>query len=253
LGVGPFTGKELDSETSLQYFGARYYMAALGRWGQVDPLADQYAGYSPYSYVLGNPNSFVDPDGRAVACPMCIGFGIGFMGSAAAQYLTTGGVHWGEATVAGLATAMLPMLGPNAAVLSTGQKAGAASVAASVAVVEGVTTRSIRGTGTDRLDVGLDIATSFIPGPVEDATRVAIRNTNRATRDITREIAETAPERTGRVRRRTRARESIVDRMVDSPVGQAVIEIKSRIVGAWTSLLGRSIEGSIDTPLPTVQ
>jgi RHS repeat-associated protein len=63
----PFTGKELDSETSLQYFGARYYMAALGRWGQVDPLADQYAGHSPYNYVLGNPNSLIDPDGMQVA------------------------------------------------------------------------------------------------------------------------------------------------------------------------------------------
>jgi RHS repeat-associated protein len=70
LGVGPFTGKELDSETNLQYFGARYYMAALGRWGAVDPLADQYAGHSPYNYVLGNPLSFIDPDGRQVAgCP----------------------------------------------------------------------------------------------------------------------------------------------------------------------------------------
>jgi RHS repeat-associated protein len=75
---GYFTGKELDSETNLQYFGARYYMAALGRWGSVDPLADRYAGYSPYNYVLGNPNSLIDPDGRApvaacaVAPTLCV-------------------------------------------------------------------------------------------------------------------------------------------------------------------------------------
>jgi hypothetical protein len=42
-------------------------MAALGRWGAVDPLADRYAGYSPYNYVLGNPNSLIDPDGMQVA------------------------------------------------------------------------------------------------------------------------------------------------------------------------------------------
>jgi hypothetical protein len=42
-------------------------MAALGRWGAVDPLADRYAGHSPYSYVLGNPNSLIDPDGMQVA------------------------------------------------------------------------------------------------------------------------------------------------------------------------------------------
>jgi murein DD-endopeptidase MepM/ murein hydrolase activator NlpD len=42
-------------------------MAALGRWGSVDPLADRYAGQSRYNYVLGNPNSFIDPDGMQVA------------------------------------------------------------------------------------------------------------------------------------------------------------------------------------------
>jgi uncharacterized protein RhaS with RHS repeats len=72
-------------------------MAALGRWGAVDPLADQYAGHSPYNYVLGNPNSFVDPDGRAAlpalvaACPLCVRAGVGFVGGmvgeAAAQFI----------------------------------------------------------------------------------------------------------------------------------------------------------------------
>ena len=34
-----FTGKELDSETGLTYFGARYYLTALGRWGAPDAAA----------------------------------------------------------------------------------------------------------------------------------------------------------------------------------------------------------------------
>jgi hypothetical protein len=62
-------------------------MAALGRWGQVDPLADQYAGHSPYNYVLGNPNSFVDPDGRAVtraANACCLDLRVGIEGATAA-------------------------------------------------------------------------------------------------------------------------------------------------------------------------
>ncbi|MDT8341749.1 MAG: RHS repeat-associated core domain-containing protein, partial [Longimicrobiales bacterium] len=49
----------------MSYFGARYYMAAVGRWGAVDPLADQFPGWSGYNYVLGNPTGLVDPDGRA--------------------------------------------------------------------------------------------------------------------------------------------------------------------------------------------
>jgi len=46
-------------------YGARLYSSDLGRFMIVDPLADQFAGYSPYNYVLNNPIRLVDPDGRA--------------------------------------------------------------------------------------------------------------------------------------------------------------------------------------------
>jgi RHS repeat-associated protein len=61
-----YNGKELDEATGLYDYGARYYDPAIARWGQIDPLADQYAPYSPYNYVLGNPISLVDPDGMRV-------------------------------------------------------------------------------------------------------------------------------------------------------------------------------------------
>ena len=59
-----FTGKEQDVETGLDYFGARYYMPALGRWTGVDPLAERHPEWTPYNYVLDDPLSLFDPDGR---------------------------------------------------------------------------------------------------------------------------------------------------------------------------------------------
>jgi RHS repeat-associated protein len=66
-----FTGKELDPETALHYFGARYYRNLWGRFTSVDPVMDADEAvidpqrWNRYSYVTNRPTQFVDPDGRA--------------------------------------------------------------------------------------------------------------------------------------------------------------------------------------------
>jgi RHS repeat-associated protein len=88
-----FTGKELDPETGLYYFGARYYDPQVSVWVSVDPILEKYLpnivdnrqlqeSWTPengltgrggifntknlnlYGYVQENPMIYIDPDGN---------------------------------------------------------------------------------------------------------------------------------------------------------------------------------------------
>ncbi len=61
-----FGNKEEQDELGLGWIDitARNYDPALGRWMNLDPLAEKYNEYSPYNYVVNNPLLFIDPDGK---------------------------------------------------------------------------------------------------------------------------------------------------------------------------------------------
>ncbi len=61
-----YTGKERDSESGLDYFGARDYPSAHGRWMGVDPVLGEQnipQRLNRYSYSLADPVSHLDPNG----------------------------------------------------------------------------------------------------------------------------------------------------------------------------------------------
>jgi RHS repeat-associated protein len=62
-----FNGKELDKETGMSYYGARYYEPKTSLWISVDPLAEETPEWSPYAFCNNNPLFFTDPDGRSAS------------------------------------------------------------------------------------------------------------------------------------------------------------------------------------------
>ncbi len=78
-----FTGKELDPETGLYYYGARYYDPVLSTWLSPDPALSKYLDrvngdgirhsvlhpitLALYSYAGLNPVKYVDPSGEELA------------------------------------------------------------------------------------------------------------------------------------------------------------------------------------------
>jgi len=75
-----FTAKEMDEETGLYYYGARYLDAKYSRWLSTDPAVSDYVSgtsageggiyntvnFSLYHYAGNNPIAYTDPDGRDV-------------------------------------------------------------------------------------------------------------------------------------------------------------------------------------------
>lgn len=59
-----FNGKEKDTETGYNYYGARYYSDNLSIFLSVDPMSDKYPDESNYIYCSNNPILFIDPDGN---------------------------------------------------------------------------------------------------------------------------------------------------------------------------------------------
>jgi RHS repeat-associated protein len=58
-----YNHKELQEETALYDYGARFYDPVIGRWGSVDPLSEINRRWSPYGYAVDDPIGKIDVDG----------------------------------------------------------------------------------------------------------------------------------------------------------------------------------------------
>jgi len=170
-----FTGKERDTESSLDYFGARYYASSMGRFMSTDPafeseILELPQTWNRYSYVYNRPLFATDPDGR---CPPCVGAIIGGVveggWNLGSQLYNNGGslgdVNWRDVGANALGGAV------------TGAIAGAtggtsllaeAAVGAGANAAGGIVTRIAEGEGPDEAfdagDIAGDAVSGFVGG-----------------------------------------------------------------------------------------
>lgn len=183
-----FTGKEIDPETGLYYYGARYYDPRTNVWQSPDEALESYLDGSPnsgvyasanlaaYTYANNNPIRLTDPDGNWVH--IAIGAGIGALVGAGIegyrQYksgedfspLRLGGAALGGAVAGGVGAATL------------GASAGGAAIGGSVlarstaTVVGGSASGAISGAAggaTEALVTGDDVGGKALEGAVAGA------------------------------------------------------------------------------------
>jgi RHS repeat-associated protein len=62
-----YTGRELDGETGLYYYRARYYDPKVGRFISEDPLGFGAGDTNLYRYVNNSPTNFTDPTGTTIS------------------------------------------------------------------------------------------------------------------------------------------------------------------------------------------
>ncbi|KAF0125552.1 MAG: YD repeat-containing protein [Elusimicrobia bacterium] len=115
-----FTARELDAETGLYYYRARYYDFRRDAFTQEDPIGFSGGDVNSYRYVTAQPINHNDPSGQItpVLAPIIIGGGLGlgtsFLGTLGSQLLTEN-IDWGvvgKSTLAGgLTGAAMPFLG----------------------------------------------------------------------------------------------------------------------------------------------
>jgi len=181
-----FTGKERDSESGLDMFGARYYGSSLGRfmtpvWA-AKPIAVPYAMFGDpqtlnlYGYVRNNPLSKADVDGHCY--PWCtviggtiIGGVIGGGGEIIAAKLHGQSIDWkkveGSAVKGAVTGAAIGLAGPEAGVAAT------AALGAGGNVLGGIAGRTVEGqSAKDVLSptaVAKDAASGAIGGAIGGA------------------------------------------------------------------------------------
>ena len=175
-----FTGKERDTESGNNYFGARYYASTMGRWTSPDPTQLWYAdptnpqSMNLYGYGWNNPHKYIDKDGNEVVLALVgagVGFATGFVGEWIHDDLSGKGFSWRDSLsygAGGAATGALAGLTFGGSLLV--QAAVGVGVSTAGNVGGGIISRSLAGEDTfDADSMRTDAEVGFAGGVIGES------------------------------------------------------------------------------------
>ncbi len=178
-----FTGKERDTETGLDYFGARYYSGAQGRFTSPDPFnpTDELVGqefddylanpqyWNKYAYSLNNPLKYKDSDGalpHAVVGGL-VGGGIGGALELYSQIRSGQDINWAKvATKTGVGAAVGATAGATFGATMLVQGGSLALVNAGAGIADRALDNDVSTQALDRTAIALDTVVGGVVGVV---------------------------------------------------------------------------------------
>ncbi len=186
-----YNGKELDEESGLYYYGARYYDPRISIWASVDPLAlynpifeDEFyfdgqhnggvynsGNLAPFIYCYQNPIKYIDPNGKQ-NIPLAIAGGLIFGGIELGSQLLSG-KDWGQVDLAdvGIETLKGVTIGFNPALAGVAEKTAIALKASVDYSIESKGRKDVFGfTGQEKSvgEVAYDAGADIIGGKISD-------------------------------------------------------------------------------------
>ena len=172
----------MDEENGLDwyYFGARYYVPAIARWLQVDPLANLAPGWSPYNYTFNNPTDLTDPDGRfpwGAAIGAAVEYGFQLYNGETNGGMPTG-KGWAKIGASATAGALSSGLSSLTRVYKAGKIIASTLGNATINVAEGAAKSSIDGQEYSIVDGAVDAVTGGVGGASGQKVKKVLEQTD---------------------------------------------------------------------------
>ncbi|MDQ6531927.1 RHS repeat-associated core domain-containing protein [Flavobacterium sp. LHD-85] len=185
-----FNGKELDRETNLSYYGARYLDMKTSLWLNVDPLAlynpmfeDEFyfdgdhndgvynsGNLSNFNYCYQNPIKYVDPNGKQNVAGVLLGAVVGGGIELGTQLLSGKSLDQVDWADVGIESAKGAMIGFNPALTGVAETA-AIALKSTTDYTNEKGFKTIGGVIGDKKDIGevvYDAGADFIGGKIGD-------------------------------------------------------------------------------------